>query len=82
MDGPPCGTSTQDSRGGGEKDSRHKIELLLQYDGDTNGKPSETAVWSFMVGFLSTLFQSFQKKKEKFLREALKSKDDLKFKAD
>lgn len=56
--------------------------MLLQYDGDTNGKPSETAVWSFMVGFLSTLFQSFQKKKEKFLREALKSKDDLKFKAD
>lgn len=35
-----------------------------------------------MVGFLSTLFQSFQKKKEKFLREALKSKDDLKLKAD
>lgn len=28
------------------------------------------------------LFQSFQKKKEKFLREALKSKDDLKFMED
>lgn len=45
-------------------------------------KPSETAVRSIGVGFLSTLFQSFQKKKEKFLREALKSKDDLKLTAD